>query len=927
MDSDSPQTSPVKSCPSSPYRSPVSSPAQSVQSSPFIEIPSSPILGDSVTSPLAEKRRKLNSQEPESTIDQNEHHRRELFNDEEDGTSDNIDNGRSENLGSGEQSCIDPEDVPTPKINVNVFDQIDLPTSDHEKNDSSDIEVPTTYILDDTDSSSEAGDSTSSSSSEQGSESSIEDDTHNRISSPSESESSSESSDQDDSDDSDRFLSPKVYESELCDLTVDEGVLHLMDLFTKYKMSKKETGGILKVILKFIPKFNNMPATEYALFKYVENLCPITEERVHYYCSKCLFYLGLNEMKCNLCSADSHKFYQISLADQVRNMFEQHGLADIIDKYRQERINSATEGSYSDLLDGSEFKRVQREGMYNLTLMGHSDGISISESSDVSMWPVEWVAGELPPQIRYKYVLISGIWVDECKPYMNTLLKPFVKELQELHENGVRWVHPRTKETHVTYISVPSFCGDAPVRAQLQNILMHGGRYSCNNCEQKMKKLPSQPVVPGKRKKKRKRVFMFQEDEATLRTASRMEEQGIITRQKYEEHGVCSKKVRPEKGVKGPSVISEIPGCDRSTAVFPEYMHLLLCVIKEMMTLWFVKDGPWSLKEHQDEINKFLKNLRVPDFITRIPRSTAKFSQWKANELRSFVLYYSVIIFEKFMKPNYFQHWLLFVHGIYLLLQESVSEKDRQRAHILLRMFCRQFANLYGASYCTFYIHNITHLALTVKRHGPLHCNSAFMLEDFNGTLAKYVHGTKHQGRELVTNVKLAMGVEVLRVRCYGNQGGILEKKIEFKNEIRGFSFSEDEAKLFFSSDMNAKKKSKVYQRAVIGRAKFTCSLYLRQKKRCNYSIMYVDSCGNNVFGDIRYYCESGLSKRALVDKFRVDHTKSFCHTESGIVIKHIVPIIRTRDMEVIDLNNIVCKVVSIGNFVCMRPNKHEYNL
>ncbi|KAK3925993.1 Putative phosphoenolpyruvate synthase regulatory protein [Frankliniella fusca] len=152
-------------------------------------------------------------------------------------------------------------------------------------------------------------------------------------------------------------------------------------------------------------------------------------------------------MKCTICNGESHKFFQIPLADQIRNLFENHGLADLIDKYNADRSNLDLSNSYADLLDGSEFKRAHVDGQYNLDLMGHTDGISVSVSSNVSLWPLEWVIAQLPPTLRLNYVLVNGVWLDESKPYMNTMMKPFTRELEDLRENGVQWT--RTLEHKV----------------------------------------------------------------------------------------------------------------------------------------------------------------------------------------------------------------------------------------------------------------------------------------------------------------------------------------------------------------------------------------------------------------------------------------------------------------------------------------------
>ncbi|KAK3908005.1 Nonribosomal peptide synthetase lcsA [Frankliniella fusca] len=924
MESDgpSPVTSPIKSEPSSPIASAHSSPVRSDVSSPIRSVVSSPLRSPQLplpstpaswlsASPLEDsqsaKRQKLDdttqtyqgachSEESESAS-----HCRQLF-------SDNIECSRDKTLESPQHEQVFQENE--------FMDGIDGSSCGGQRRERR------------TSSSSSCGSISSiSSSGSSRKESSSESDQElqESVSSSScEDEDSSNDSDQEEnSDESDSELfSPPIYNG--CKLTQDEGVLKVMEMFTNCKLSKKQVRGILQCILKLLPENSNFPKSEYSLFEYVMKFCPITAEKVHFYCSECFFYIGIVDMECSICHCnETKKFFQIPLAEQICNLFENHGLADFIDRYHAERSNCDVSGGYSDLLDGSEFKRVHVDGQYNLDLLGHTDGISVSISSNVSLWPLEWVIAQLPPYLRFKFVLVNGIWLDECKPYMNTFFKPFVKELQDLYENGVIWTHPRTKVVQKSHVTAPCFCADAPARAQLQNILCHGGKYSCHFCEQKMKKLPAQPVVLGEKKKSRRRVYTFKETSAKLRTSKRMDDQGSAARKRQRETG---QTLKPVKGVKGPSEVSKFPGCDRSTVVYPEYMHLLMCILKEFMRLWFEVDGPWSLKEHRDMINSFLKSISVPDFVTRIPRSTEHFSKWKANEFRSFLLFFSIIILSKCMKKEYFEHWILLVAAFYLLLQDYVSETDVAKSNILLRMFCRSFSVLYKPDFYTYYFHQLCHLSLTVQRYGPLHTNSAFMFESFNGTLSKYIHGTKNQGQELVNNIRIAFGVEVLRTRSVLGTAAS-QHSIDFRNPIRNFDFSED-MEILSSSGVD-KEPLTAFYRAQIKHETFTCSLYSKQKKRNNYTVCFMSSQSETkAYGTIKYFCKSADNKQvALVQRMDVDHLNSFCHEESGFVIKHIIPVVTTNRMEVVDINAILFKVIRVANYVCLRPNKYEYNL
>ena len=69
--------------------------------------------------------------------------------------------------------------------------------------------------------------------------------------------------------------------------------------------------------------------------------------------------------------------------------------------------------------------------------------------------------------------------------------------------------------------------------------------------------------------------------------------------------------------------------------------------------------------------------IKPPNVITRTPRSVLKnLSHFKASELRSFLLFYSVPCLWGLLEEEYFQHLLLLVNAIFLLLQDSISPND-----------------------------------------------------------------------------------------------------------------------------------------------------------------------------------------------------------------------------------------------------------
>lgn len=138
---------------------------------------------------------------------------------------------------------------------------------------------------------------------------------------------------------------------------------------------------------------------------------------------------------------------------------------------------------------------------------------------------------------------------------------------------------------------------------------------------------------------------------------------------------------------------------------------------------------------------------------------------WKASEFRAFLLYYSLPTLSKFLPDAYLQHWILFVKSIYLLLQKDINLSDLEMAETILRMFVRDIGTLYRARDYVYNVHEVLHLPLYVKRWGPLWATSAFIFEKYNGVICQLIHGTKNKGKELINNLRLAHGVEILRHR------------------------------------------------------------------------------------------------------------------------------------------------------------------
>lgn len=122
---------------------------------------------------------------------------------------------------------------------------------------------------------------------------------------------------------------------------------------------------------------------------------------------------------------------------------------------------------------------------------------------------------------------------------MNTVLRPFCTELQDLARNGLKWRHPEAGEIVASYIKAPLSSVNAVARAMLQRIRQFDGTFGCSLCERpgKSSQLPTKGCVhvylPGR--------------SHTQRNGRRMRRQAAE----------ATRKSVAVKGVKGPTVLND----------------------------------------------------------------------------------------------------------------------------------------------------------------------------------------------------------------------------------------------------------------------------------------------------------------------------------------------------------------------------------
>ncbi|XP_044169373.1 uncharacterized protein LOC114951105 isoform X2 [Acropora millepora] len=244
------------------------------------------------------------------------------------------------------------------------------------------------------------------------------------------------------------------------------------------------------------------------------------------------------------------------------------------------------------------------------------------------------------------------------------------------------------------------------------------------------------PACHWKRKKNRNRqchVYPFNKGEPTTGHAA-VRTHTEVKRQAFE---VCTNKEAGKKDFAIEGVLGMCWGF-----AFPHFdvikgRQLITCIA-------FVK---------MDKVSSELISIKPPSELTRRPRKLKDIRDWKASEMKSFLLYYAIPLLYEILPKCYLDHLMLLVGGGHLLLRSSISYQDLNDAGGFLKLFVAQSSTLYGDQFMTYNVHQLLHLKSDVENLGPLWTHSCFFFEDLNGDFRDLFHGTQNINGQILQAV------------------------------------------------------------------------------------------------------------------------------------------------------------------------------
>lgn len=710
-------------------------------------------------------------------------------------------------------------------------------------------------------------------------------------------------------------------------LTVAESLLLTMTFAVSYNLTGEALGSLLLLLNLHCLQPNKCLTSLYKFRKYFENLKnPL---KFHRFCSYC--FLSVPDAKAEhctnpLCLNDLSKqgavsyFLEIPLLAQVQNLFSKVDFYEKVSTHRFQRRKRNAE-NIEDIHDGREYKKhFDNDGFLSnpnhISFVWNTDGVPVFHSSKFGIWPLYLAVNELPYCQRFtkENMILAGLWFGDLKPIMELYLQPFHQSLCTLEQDGVPCTLPDKNIIHVRGMLLAG-SADLPARSLVLNMNNSNGNCGCAKCKQ-----PGETLHVSARG--HVHVYPFQTDDPCGPPRTHDETKNVHARQ-------AADLGKPVCGIKGPSWLSYLPSYDLIKGTAIDYMHCILIGVTNMMI------GFWFDPTHNNEdyycghlvtlIDKRLRSIHPPVNISRTPRGLKFRCHWKASELRSWLLFYSVPVMHRFLGEEYFQHYLLLVEATFLLLQDSISPEELTKSERLFQHFCLMLGRLYHPRYELINVHSLLHLPELVRDLGPLYCYSLFGFEGLNGNLLKLVHGTQQAQMQIVNSVSVMQKLPEMAYSCL-KEG--TEAHDLYCSLSQNSSENERSANRFFllgscyrigpqwKKRLNAAQKSAlerlagdnplfendidVFGRLLKGNEIFHSLEYKRTTKRNNYCVSYLQNSGKLKFGLIDFFltlkichcvresCDCTQPSYAILRKLS-QHDFRFASDEvTGCTVSHI---------------------------------------
>ena len=217
-------------------------------------------------------------------------------------------------------------------------------------------------------------------------------------------------------------------------------------------------------------------------------------------------------------------------------------------------------------------------------------------------------------------------------------------------------------------------------------------------------------------------------------------------------------------------------------------MHSVLeGVVKSLFNLWFGQenhDMRFSLRKYISLIDARLLNICPPKFVPTATRSLISWKMWRAHEYLSFLMFYSLPIFNDIMDRQQFVHLVKLCSFMEKILSREIKLSDLDNAQKLIVQFVEEYSGFYGIRNMLSGVHELFDaLVDCTKYFGPFNFINCLPFEELNRKVVGLIHGRNFMGEEFIKIFNLIQGLssKCSSISTYSRFYHFIKNEMKFK--------------------------------------------------------------------------------------------------------------------------------------------------
>ena len=193
------------------------------------------------------------------------------------------------------------------------------------------------------------------------------------------------------------------------------------------------------------------------------------------------------EFKCLISSDDKYcsncgqKFeFRTIMASNHFFVYDLHQMISLILEKKELKEPVFNDESIMSFCDGEKYRVLvnSKPGEKVITIQTSSDGVALSDCSNIQIWTLFFKINELDVKEDDK-VFLFGCYIGDKKPEVDYYLDQLVSELNEFYDDGL-FVQ---KLNQTVYPLALNCILDLPAKAHYLNHIAHNGQCGCTVCE------------------------------------------------------------------------------------------------------------------------------------------------------------------------------------------------------------------------------------------------------------------------------------------------------------------------------------------------------------------------------------------------------------------------------------------------------------